>query len=48
MSLLFVPDRDALQRKLEVPPPLLSRLYGRFRDRLVADPARGPKRIVRG
>lgn len=34
---LFIPDLGALRRKLENPPPLLAKLYARFRDRLEWD-----------
>jgi hypothetical protein len=36
---LLVPDFAGLQRKLAIPPPLLARLYARFRARLASDPA---------
>lgn len=35
---LLVPDLAGLQRKLATPPPLLARLYARFRAQLASDP----------
>jgi hypothetical protein len=35
---LLVPDIDSLRRKLANPPPLLAKLYARFRQRLATDP----------
>ncbi len=37
-NILFVPDVDRLRRKLAHPPPLLGKLYERFRARLETDP----------
>lgn len=34
---LLIPDVDSLRRKLANPPPLLTKLYARFRQRLVTD-----------
>ena len=34
---LFVPDLDALKRKLADPPPLLAKCYARFQDRVGRD-----------